>query len=722
MPVMSSRPWCASPVATLALVVALTASVGPASAASTVPTRTIGHTTMAAAQADPITDLASQLDFDVDRIFRFVSDEIRYEPYVGILRGAAGTLETRAGNSVDKALLLGALLDASLVPYRFARGPLGATTVAGIMTSTSIDAAGARSIGRDAAARDLDELARVNPPAPAASDVPADQEPRLGEIEAAAKEGLAIAQTRLEETASTIESALRGAGISLPTDGVSMPPAEVEAHTWVQARSGSAWRDLDPTMTGAVIDTALATASETLDRLPDELRYLVDFKVDVEHVAGGQLVTDEVLAHSVFADEVAGTPITFGHMTPSALKQLGVTIGGLFGDGWLDYRPTLDLGATAAVADTAVAIPLGTGGGDILSAGGPPSPGAGPVDGEATAEWLEVRVTAPGAEPEIARRTVFDRLPADLRSAGRLDPGAIEPIELVDAEGDGQPAYLPMLGGRTFVITTGATSTSDIVANADDSDVMLALAFGGLRGPLVESLALDAGARTFVDGPNIVSVTLEVLDVGQVPTVGIGLDIWHRDHGVLPLMASSTTAAEARLRKGVADHITERYVVDSLAREAGSDVQPSGVGAVFEAAAAQGIPISVLRDTIPDALPIGPRATALIAGALDDGDVVIVPAEPVTIDGTEHIGWWRVDPATGAATDVMDGGAGTSMVEQAKIYDEQNRWRWALCKGLAAAVTASAIATAISLNGGPTPDLARYLRPGGYGGTTCRVI
>jgi transglutaminase-like putative cysteine protease len=702
---------------------ALVATLGPVSAASTAPTRTMGDGTRAAAQADPITDLAWQLDYDVDRIFRFVSDEIRYEPYVGILRGAAGTLKVRAGNSVDKALLLGALLDASLVPYRFARGRLDESAAAGIMTSITTDAATARSIGREAVARDLDELTRADLPAPGASGAPAGQATtRLQEIEADARERLTVAQGRFEQTVSTIESALRGAGIHLPADRVSLPPAEVADHTWVQARFGSTWRDLDPTMTGAEADTTLATASETVDRLPDDLRYRIEFKVDVEHVAGGQLVTDEVLDHPVFADEVAGMPITFGHVTPSALKKLGVTIGGLFGGGWLDYRPTLDLGATAAVADAAVAIPIGTGA-DIVSGGGSASPGVGPVDGEATAEWLEVRVTPPGAEPEIARRTVFDRLPADLRAAGRLDPAAIRPIELVDAEGNGERAYLPMLGGRTFAITTGATSSTDIVATADDDGAMVALAFGGLREPLVESLVLDADARTFVSGPNIVSVTLEVLEVGQAPAVGIGLDIWHRDHGVLPLMASSTTAAEARLRKGVADHITERYLTDGLALAAGSDAQPSGVGAVFEAAAAQGIPIRVLHDSMPDPLPIGPLATALIAGALDDGDVVIVPAEPVTIDGTEHIGWWRVDPVTGAATDVMDGGAGTSMVEQAKIYGEQTRWRWVLCS-VGAAVIAVTIAAKISM-GGLTPELgeyARYLGPGGYRGVTCRVI
>ena len=439
--------------------------------------------------------------------------------------------------------------------------------------------------------------------------------------------------------------------------------------------------------------------------------------MDVEHVSGGRLVTDDVLDHAVFADEVAGTPITFGHVTPSALKQLGVTMGSLFGDGWLDYRPTLDLGADVEVADESVAIPLGTGT-DIFSAGGSPSPGAGPVDGEATAEWLEVRVTPPGAEPEVARRTVFDRLPADLRAAGRAGPGCDRAHRArrprgrrrtcVPADARGPHLRHHHRGDQHHAISSPMPVTGTPCSRSPSAACAIRWS---------SRLALDAGARTFVDGPNIVSVSLEVLEVGQVPTVRIGLDIWHRDHGVLPLTASSTTAAEARLLKGVADHITERYVVEGLAHEAGSDAQPTGVGRRVRGRSGPGGPIRVLRDAIPDPLPFGPRATALIEDALDDGDVVIVPAEPVTIGGTEHIGWWRVDPVTGAATDVMDGGAGTSMVEYGKIISDRLRSAWVICKGPAARAAMLAIVATYALRGGPTEDLAKYLAPGGVAGT-----
>lgn len=88
----------------------------------------ISATTPAAAARDPIAEPAAALDYDVERIFRFVADEVRYEPYAGVLGGARGTLAGRAGNSPDRALLLVSLLDASAVPVRFITGRLDETT------------------------------------------------------------------------------------------------------------------------------------------------------------------------------------------------------------------------------------------------------------------------------------------------------------------------------------------------------------------------------------------------------------------------------------------------------------------------------------------------------------------------------------------------------------------------------------------------------------------
>ena len=73
--------------------------------------------------------LASALSFDPEQAYEFVRDRIGFDPYEGVLRGAEGTLAARAGNALDRALLLAALLDAMGVEHRFALAELDDASV-----------------------------------------------------------------------------------------------------------------------------------------------------------------------------------------------------------------------------------------------------------------------------------------------------------------------------------------------------------------------------------------------------------------------------------------------------------------------------------------------------------------------------------------------------------------------------------------------------------------
>ena len=100
------------------LVLALIVATAPNATAIERHAPTVSDSALGAAVGsdERIADLAFDLDYDLERMFRFVADEIRYEPYAGILRGAVGALDAGAGNSVDKSLLLAALLDESVDP------------------------------------------------------------------------------------------------------------------------------------------------------------------------------------------------------------------------------------------------------------------------------------------------------------------------------------------------------------------------------------------------------------------------------------------------------------------------------------------------------------------------------------------------------------------------------------------------------------------------------
>lgn len=60
-----------------------------------------------------IKELARSLDYDWDKCYRFVRDNIKFTPYGGILRGPERTLLDMEGSDGDQAFLLLALLRAS---------------------------------------------------------------------------------------------------------------------------------------------------------------------------------------------------------------------------------------------------------------------------------------------------------------------------------------------------------------------------------------------------------------------------------------------------------------------------------------------------------------------------------------------------------------------------------------------------------------------------------
>jgi RHS repeat-associated protein len=77
-----------------------------------------------------IVELARGLDNDPVRLYEFVHNHIRYEPYYGSLKGATRTLRDRAGNDCDQASLLLALLRQSGVEAKYAYGTLTLPTIA----------------------------------------------------------------------------------------------------------------------------------------------------------------------------------------------------------------------------------------------------------------------------------------------------------------------------------------------------------------------------------------------------------------------------------------------------------------------------------------------------------------------------------------------------------------------------------------------------------------
>jgi hypothetical protein len=624
----------------------------------------------AAAVPDAIADLAASLGHDPERIFRWVQEEIRYEPYPGILRGATGTLRARAGSSADQAVLLAELLSASSIPVRYVTGSLDPAASDALMASTGVDTETARQVIERAVLSEADIAAGIHPdipPADGSSDASLSPEVMAQILEAAEADQEAmgrVAKDQLEGTTKQLLAALTSTGVALPTGVSPMPALEAARHVWVQADAGSGWLDMDPAFPSAVLGDAVGVSDTTLDALPDELRHRVDFAVLAESFVGGALTKEAILRWDASADELAYQGIALAFVRPDAVPDVNFLGAGL--SDAATYAPALVVGDNTFLAPRYVSIGGSGGGGGGLFGGALGGGGGGLTDGETTALWLEVGVTVPGSAPRVARRTIFDRIGRTIRDGGVVDPYAIPPAELVDL-GAGQAAeYLPCGAVYAFSVNGSTMNLKALIEGLDyrmpGAGSLLAAGWQGTRDQLRSDLIESIGSLPFDDAPSVVAWVVTPKPDGSE----LRQDILHRTFGTVALSDRAPSAAPA-LVAGVLGHVAERLAAgDGLPSGDLAGTAPVSVGSLFQMAQEQGIPLRALTGDIPPDLSLGGEPAALIGAALDSGSIVVVPERPLTVAGIPRLGWWIVDPLTGQTVDQLDTGGG-EIVEETEI-------------------------------------------------------
>jgi hypothetical protein len=610
-------------------------------------------------------DKAADLRYDLNAIFRFVADEVEYDPYAGALRGANGTNWGLAGNSVDQALLLAAMLDEALVETRFVVGELSVEAADRIMDSARQDEATARA-----------QAARVLAPLPAtdgqALALTPEEESLARALPAAQRDFMERIDRHLDEEIDVVADALASAGISLPEPAVELPERERQRHVWVQYADGPLWIDLDPSIPGSQPGDVHATVLETHDRLPDDEHHRVTIRLVAEQIVGGAPARSELLTFEATSGELVGVPITLLHPEAESLKAAGVAItAGLTGT--LNYVPALIVGNQSIQGKP---VTFATGGGVLGALSVEESDAGGVPEGDTLGEWLEIDLKTPRGERRIVRE-IFDRVGSAQRQLATVDPAAVASVDLVE-DGPAAGRYLPLTEVWSIGVVSGMVPAAYFGESPQSGDQLADLSrivhtyhYG--RDVVSQSRAPATGFRAYRDEPNVTAFVMAKTATAGAVTETATFDILHRGSAVRPLAGGSGPAgAHPLLTEGILAHVIERAMVEvsavmpaELALPAGSS---TGVGRVFEEAARQGIAAVVLRpgEADPARLAIGEGARALIAAALEAGLVVIVPERPVALGGEERIGWWLVDSATGATEDQMDDGRGVEMAEYAR--------------------------------------------------------
>ncbi|MEI8571239.1 discoidin domain-containing protein [Methylomonas sp. WH-1] len=221
--------------------------------------------TVEANTSDPyITQKAAELNHDPALIFAFVRDEIANEVYKGSLRGARGTLWSKAGNALDKASLMIALLRASNIPARYA----------------------AATLPDDKAKQIINSMFKMP----------------------------------LNVVGCPDESAQRAE----PDKNADLL-AEAREHYWVEF--GAGFQAADPSFAELGIGTPAITAVERFNQVPDALQHKVTVRLKREYDAplGGPNDRDTkvVLEHTFTSVELVGKPLSIGHFVNSSANFWG---------------------------------------------------------------------------------------------------------------------------------------------------------------------------------------------------------------------------------------------------------------------------------------------------------------------------------------------------------------------------------------------------------------
>ena len=547
---------------------------------------------------------ADTLPEGVEAAFALVRDEVAYEPYAGALRGAWGAYSSRAGNAVDRALLLAHLLNRKGIKTRFAFGRL-------------------QQQDRERLLLRAFERPRQIPTLPS---------------------GSAGFQQRLFDRAARDYERVRA------TLGDRLPPvteptretllAEMDPHVWVQAEAGEKWIDLDPSFSDSQIGVPLAGADSTADALPPELYQRVSVRVIAEHLSDGVLVPTTLLSIDRNAVDLCQTQIALVHQpTLTGVKGLGGAISNALGrrtDNWtpvlwiageLTYGTNLDVARSSFVSES-----------------------------------LEFELQWPGGRREVTRRPLASRGDAAWRERAPLDAGALTPL-VTDDQGpiDMQAVHNVWLSaslhnladymeGLQELLLDGlvraTTAESQSAGESDDFGRQLwPFALHNLTAVMftdhvtIPMLNDTPGVRLYADGPRISIFTTGPSSDDRVRAM---TDL-RRDHlRGLAQPGVERTVAEKKLQFGLLQGALEHeFIVDFAVAHGDNDIRLTSTSSQL---ANSDLAVLMPGVTSADATGAG-SASALVRRARAAESIVVAPSARLD----ERDAWWEIDARTGDA-------------------------------------------------------------------------
>ncbi len=578
--------------------------------------------------SDPrITALAGSLGNNPATIFQYVRDNIGIEVYVGSLRGARGTLASKAGNALDRASLLIALLKAAnpAIEARYVQGTLASTDA-----TTLLD----RMFGS----------------------------PRR----------------------------ILGCDNPAPGYGYNDVFTEVSQHYWVEYRIGSsgAFTALDSAFPGASAGQTFAASSQNFTSIAANLRHQTRIRVETETYSqasamfGFGLGTATVLDRSFDSADLVDKAVSVSHFvnafSPPALA-IGatqntytpyLTVGDsrvdvsayevIRGTDYLELLTNYPLG-NILVTGVFVIVDITDANGQTQSfrrtmydrigyvtraQGGSvnvdPQSFTRPVLGELDVMTIAVSPSRQAQDDFAARKSRLQTLQATLATLQPL-VAALPPVGLRDAA-QNAIARNAINSNRYALIAANEIALASLLGAAD-------------RG--VDEHSLRTLTRAYIASPRITIAQSRV----KTGALALSLDIRKNDLRVLPLPGISVVNARTfESVRGMAESMAEGEVMAQLTGEPNRSIS-----AVFAnlTDASRYLPITAQNIGAANALNLSTESKLRIQDAVRSGRTVLAPLDPVTVGGVVINGWVETVPATGYTISTLEDGSHGALVEYA---------------------------------------------------------
>jgi len=379
---------------------------------------------------DNLVSLVERLEYEPRQAFIFMRDQVNFDPYLGELRGWRGALAAKAGNALDRSLLLFELLNHMGADTRIVYGELSKDN-----------------------AKLLYKRSLIN------NQVKVPFEP-LGSLTGLGKKIIPQFQKRADRDYKWLKEVLNPVGIEPTID-----KKYSTEHVWVQAKFDDKWLDLDPAFLQAKIGDLFGVVKKTVNKTSENEKHFINLAVKIETIEDGIPKEQILLEHSLESSKAERDQVFLG-FNPRRESIKTTALKSLLNQG-LRFQPFLMINGDINSGKFTPMIKAG----DEKSKPAQDFFKQNAKEAIFSAIYLDINIESPDGSIKKGRHVIFDRISEADRRNNNIKRSNISPMVV----GIKMPSAFESI--HQIIINNGGTGTREVAISIADSLGFIASSF-----------------------------------------------------------------------------------------------------------------------------------------------------------------------------------------------------------------------------------------------------